>query len=142
MEEGDALEKGKLSAFQWEVRWESHLADRDGIGLGLNKTEGLIQYLRKIGPNLSKDVRRDKRFRRDGKGGNVFWGVETWEEAHEVVKGIEETNAGQRALNNSTFTHGPAENKDRPKKEKKPDKVLVQGPEASDAGKLKLACLT
>ena len=59
-----------------------------------------------------------------------------------MVKEIEETNAGQRALNNSTFTHGPAENKDRPKKEKKPDKVLVQGPEASDAGKLKLACLT
>ena len=39
LEEGDALEKGKLSAFQWEVRWESHLADRDGIGLGLNKTD-------------------------------------------------------------------------------------------------------
>ena len=56
LEEGDALEKGKLSAFQWEVRWGSHLADRDGIGLGLNKTEGLIQYLRKIGPNLSTDV--------------------------------------------------------------------------------------
>ena len=112
LEEGDALEKGKLSAFQWEVRWESHLADRDGIGLGLNKTEGLIQKKQKIGPNLSKDVRRDKRFRLDGKGGNAFRGVETWEEAHEVVKEIEETNAGQRALNNSTFTHGP-ENKDR-----------------------------
>jgi hypothetical protein len=42
LEEGDALEKGKLSAFQWEVCWGSHLADRDGIGLGLNKTEGLI----------------------------------------------------------------------------------------------------
>ena len=139
LEEGDALEKGKLSAFQWEVRWESHLADRDGIGLGLNKTEGLIQYLRKIGPNLSKDVRRDKRFRPDGKGGNAFRGVETWEEAHEVVKEIEETNAGQRALNNSTFTHGP-ENKDRPKKEKKPDKVLVQGAEAADAGKLRQVC--
>ena len=139
LEEGDALEKGKLSAFQWEVRWESHLADRDGIGLGLNKTEGLIQYLRKIGPNLSKDVRRDKRFRPDGKGGNGFRGVETWEEAHEVVKEIEDTNAGQRALNNSTFTHGP-ENKDRPKKEKKPDKVLVQGPEAADAGKLRQVC--
>jgi hypothetical protein len=99
----------------------------------------LIQYLRKIGPNLSKDVRRDKRFRPDGKGGNAFRGVETGEEAHEVVKEIEETNAGQRALNNSTFTHGP-ENKDRPKKEKKPDKVLVQGAEAADAGKLRQVC--
>ena len=49
LEEGDGLEKGKLSAFQWEVRWESHLADRDSIGLGLNAKEALIHYLRKIG---------------------------------------------------------------------------------------------
>jgi len=42
-------------------------------------------------------------------------------------------------LNNSTFTHGP-ENKDQPKKEKKPDKVLVQSPEAADAGKLRQVC--
>ena len=49
-----------------------------------------------------------------------------------MVKEIEETNAGQRALKNSTFTHGP-ENKDRPKKDRKPDKVLVQGPQAPDA---------
>ena len=56
-----------------------------------------------------------------------------------MVKEIEETNAGQRALNNSTFTHGP-ENKDQPKKEKKPDKVLVQSPEAADAGKLRQVC--
>ncbi|CAK8994559.1 Pro-Pol polyprotein, partial [Durusdinium trenchii] len=59
LEEGDALQKGKLSAFQWEVRWESHLADRDSVGLGLNAKEALIQYFRKIGPALSRDVRRD-----------------------------------------------------------------------------------
>ncbi|CAK8990984.1 unnamed protein product, partial [Durusdinium trenchii] len=103
LEEGDALQKGKLSAFQWEVRWESHLADRDSVGLGLNAKEALIQYFRKIGPALSRDVRRDRRFRPDGSGGNVFRAVATWEEAHEVVKEIEETNAGQKALNNSTF---------------------------------------
>ena len=33
----------------------------------------------------------------------MFRAVATWEEAHEVVKEIEETNAGQKALNNSTF---------------------------------------
>eukprot|EP00435_Cladocopium_sp_Y103_P042487 s1035_g11.t1 len=97
LEEGDALEKGKLSAFQWEVRWES-----------------------------------------DGKGGTIFRGVETWEEAHEVVKEIEETNAGQRALNNSTFVHGLE--KEKPKKEKKPDKVLAQGSELIEPSKLKQVC--
>ena len=50
LEEGDALQKGKLSAFQWEVRWGSHLPDQDSVGLGLNAKEALSQYFRKIGP--------------------------------------------------------------------------------------------
>ena len=83
LEEGDGLEKGKLSAFQWEVRWESHLADRESVGLGLNPKEALIQYLRKIGPVLSRDVRHDRRFRPDGTGTGktVFRAVSSWEEA-------------------------------------------------------------
>ena len=71
LEEGDALQKGKLSAFQWEVRWESHLADRDSVGLGLNAKEALIQYFRKIGPALSRDVRRDV-FGQMGRGEMCF----------------------------------------------------------------------
>ena len=106
------------------MRWESHLADRDSIGLGLSSKEALIQYLRKIGPTMSKDVRRDKRFRPDGSGGTVFRSVATWEEAHEVVKELEETAAGQRALNNSTFAHGSG--RDRPTKTKKADKIHAQ----------------
>ena len=125
LEEGDALQKGKLSAFQWEVRWESHLADRDSVGLGLNAKEALIQYLRKIGPALSRDVRRDKRFRPDGSGRNVFRAVATWEEAHEVVKEIEETNAGQKALNNSTFAVKPGGHG-----KKEGDQIHAQGSES------------
>ena len=73
---------------------------------------------------MSKDVRRDKRFRPDGSGGTVFRSVATWEEAHEVVKELEETAVGQRALNNSTFAHGSG--RDRPTKTKKADKIHAQ----------------
>ena len=78
MEEGDGLEKGKVSAFQWEVRWESHLADRDRIGLGLNAKEALTHYLRKIGSAM-----RDKRFRPNGVGGASF---EEWAHGRKLMK--------------------------------------------------------
>ena len=45
--------------------------------------------------------------------------VATWEEAHEVVKGIEETNAGQKALNNSTLPSSRLERMAR-RKENRP----------------------
>ena len=109
---------------------ESHLADRDSIGLGLNAKEALIHYLRKIGSAMSKEVRRDKRFRPDGVGGSKFRGVATWEEAHEVVKELEETAAGQRALNNSTCAHGSGGNKST--KTKGADKIHAQDDSSSN----------
>ncbi|CAK9020527.1 Uncharacterized protein SCF082_LOCUS14946 [Durusdinium trenchii] len=107
LEEGDGLEKGKLSAFQWEVRWESHLADRESVGLGLNPKEALIQYLRKIGPTGPGPGRRSFAPSRRGK------------------KQIEETNAGQKALNNSTFANRSGEEKGSEK-----DQINAQGSES------------
>ncbi|CAK9019854.1 unnamed protein product [Durusdinium trenchii] len=107
LEEGDGLEKGKLSAFQWEVRWESHLADRESVGLGLNPKEALIQYLRKIGPTGPGPGRRSFAPSRRGK------------------KQIEETNAGQKALNNSTFVNRSGEEKGSEK-----DQINAQGSES------------
>ena len=144
LEEGDSLDKGKLSARQFEARWEEHLADRESVGLGFNAKEALIQYLRKIGPTLSKEVRRDKRFRPDGAGGTAFRAVATWEEAHEVVKEIEATNAGQRALNNSTFATGlPSKAGSGKAKGGKEDRVMAQGSEslaAQGSKDLKMKC--
>eukprot|EP00435_Cladocopium_sp_Y103_P053296 s165_g17.t1 len=84
----------------------------------------------KIGPTMSKEVRRDKRFRPDGVGGTKFRGVATWEEAHEVVKELEETAAGQRALNNSTFAHGSG--RDKSTKTKGADKIHAQEDSSSN----------
>ncbi len=106
LEEGDRLEKGKLTAYQFETLWEEHLSERAEVGLGCTAREYLLQYYRKIGPTLAKEVRKDKRFRPDGSGSGkeVFRGVATWEEAHEVVKEIEAMTAGQKAISNATFS--------------------------------------
>ena len=55
LEEGDALQKGKLSTFQWEVRWESHLHIE--TALGLNAKEALTQCLKgRLGPLRRKNT--------------------------------------------------------------------------------------
>ena len=82
------------------------IGEREQVGLGMTARENLIQYLRKIGDHLSREVRKDKRYRESSEGAREFWGVATWEEAHEVVQEIEAMNAGQRALQNSSLSMG------------------------------------
>ena len=65
--------------------------------------ETLLQYLKKVGPELSNEIRRDKRYRSDGSGGTVFRTCATWEEAHEVLKEYESMKAGLKALQNTGF---------------------------------------
>ena len=71
LEEGDRLDKGRLTAYQFETLWEEHLNERAEVGLGCTAREYLLQYYRKIGPVLAKEVRKDKRFRPDGAGKEV-----------------------------------------------------------------------
>eukprot|EP00439_Symbiodinium_sp_Y106_P054591 s2522_g7.t1 len=106
LDEWERLQKGRLSAHQWEVLWEEKLGEREAVGLGMTARENLIQYLRKIGDQLSREVRKDKLYREGAAGAREFRGVATWEEAHEVVKEFEAMNAGQRALQNSSLSVG------------------------------------
>ena len=126
LDDWERFHKGRLSAHQWEVLWEEKLGEREAVGLGMTARENLIQYLRKIGDQLSREVRKDKRYREGATGAREFRGVATWEEAHKVVKEYEAMNAGQRALQNSSLSVGgpqdansPGDSADKRKKKKK-----------------------
>ena len=51
------------------------LSEREAVGLGMTASETMLQYLKKVGPELSSEIRRDKRYRSDGAGSSVF---RTW----------------------------------------------------------------
>ncbi|CAE7299989.1 unnamed protein product, partial [Symbiodinium necroappetens] len=104
LEAWDQLSKGRLTAHQWETVWEERLSEREAVGLGMTARESLLQYLKKVGPKLSNEIRRDKRYRSDGSGGTVFRSCATWEEAHEVLKEYESMKAGLKALHNTSFS--------------------------------------
>ena len=57
--------------------------------MGTTKTSNskylFIDYLKKIGPQMSEVCRGDKRMYPDGIGGTTFRGPTTWEEAHKIV---------------------------------------------------------
>ncbi|CAE7332320.1 unnamed protein product [Symbiodinium microadriaticum] len=126
LDDWERLHTFRLSAHQREVLWEEKLGEREAVGLGMTARENLIQYLRKIGDQLSREVRKDKRYREGATGAREFRGVATWEEAHEVVKEYEAMNAGQRALQNSSLSVGgpqdansPGDSADKRKRKKK-----------------------
>ena len=70
LDEWERLQKGRLSAYEWEVLWEERLGEREQVGLGMTARENLIQYLRKIGDHLSREARKDKRYRESRGPGN------------------------------------------------------------------------
>ncbi|CAE7222588.1 pol [Symbiodinium necroappetens] len=150
LDDWERLHKGRLSAHQWEVLWEEKLGEREAVGLGMTARENLIQYLRKIGDQLSREVRKDKRYREGATGAREFRGVATWEEAHEVVKEYEAMNAGQRALQNSSLSVGgpqdassPGDSADKRKKKKKKGEGEADSsmPLDANAKKKKKVCL-
>ncbi|CAE7940524.1 pol [Symbiodinium necroappetens] len=127
LDDWERLHKGRLSAHQWEVLWEE-----------------------KIGDQLSREVRKDKRYREGATGAREFRGVATWEEAHEVVKEYEAMNAGQRALQNSSLSVGgpqdansPGDSTDKKKKNKKKGEGEADSsmPLDANAMKKKVCCL-
>ena len=77
-----ALLKGKLTGHQFEPLFERSIAELEEIGLGKTPRELFLSYLRKVGPHLQKEIRKDKR----------IWPKEaelraprSWEEARKVV---------------------------------------------------------
>ena len=71
LDDWERLHKGRLSAHQWEVLWEEKLGETEAVGLDMTARENLIQYLRKIGDQLSPEVRKDKRYREGATGVRV-----------------------------------------------------------------------
>ena len=74
-----ALLKGKLTGHQFEPLFERSIAELEEIGLRKTPRELFLSDLRKVGPHLQKEIRKDKR----------IWPKETelraprsWEEAH------------------------------------------------------------
>jgi len=88
-----ALQKGKLSASQFEPMFESAITDLEAVGLGKNPRELYLSYMRKIG-GLMKVVRADRRI---WKGDTELRSPRTWEEAHRVVLEHETREATNKA---------------------------------------------
>ena len=95
-----ALMKGKLTGHQFEPLFERSIAELEEIGLGKTPRELFLSYLRKVGPVLQKEIRRDKR----------IWPKEaelraprTWEEAHKVVLEYEQRESTNRAQVSSVY---------------------------------------
>ena len=57
--EHTTLMKGKLTAHQFEPLFEASITDLEAIGLGKLPRELYLSYLRKVGPTLQKEIRRD-----------------------------------------------------------------------------------
>ena len=89
LSEIDNLQKGKLSALQFEPLWEQCLAELETVSLGRSVRELMLNYLTKMGPSLAAEIQRDMRMWPDGKGGLISRRVGTWEECRDVCMEIE-----------------------------------------------------
>ncbi len=99
LSEWEALLKTKNeTALQFEPRWEKTLADLARVGLGCSSKEMLLAYIKKVGPLMGTDIRKDSRAWPDGDTGLVTRRVATWEEAHQVCLELETLKTGTRAL--------------------------------------------
>ena len=108
-----ALLKGKLTGHQFEPLFARSIAELEEIGLGKTPRELFLSYLRKVGPVLQKEIRKDKR----------IWPKETelraprsWEEAHKVVLEYEQRDSTNRAQVSSVYV---AEETPRPRRQSK-----------------------
>ena len=77
-----ALTKGKYSGHQFEPLFEEAITELESVGLGKSVKELFLSYLRKIGPNLSKLVRKERRI---WLGEDTLRAPISWEEARKVV---------------------------------------------------------
>ena len=133
-----SLVKGKLTGGQFEPLFEASVTELEAVGLGKTPRELFLSYLRKVGTNLQKEIRADKR----------LWGSEdkmrgpqTWEEAHRVVLEYEQREATARVAASTVYTVGdPHEEKPKgPRKEKpKPSPAVPVNVAAGDPRKEKL----
>ena len=124
-----ALMKGKLTGHQFEPLFERSIAELEEIGLGKTPRELFLSYLRKVGPVLQKEIRRDKR----------IWPKEaelraprTWEEAHKVVLEYEQRESTNRAQVSSVYA---AEEAPRQRRQPKGGDSVLNTDTGKGAGK-------
>ena len=87
-----------MTALQFEAAWEELLAGLEEAGLDKREREKFLAYIEKLGPALGEEIRRDRRPRPDGAGGETTRAAKTWEEAHLVVIELEGIKGGTKAL--------------------------------------------
>ena len=77
--------KGKnLTGLEFQAAWEKVLAEMKEVGFELQEEAVFIDYLKRVGPAASEEIRKDKRPRADGHGGTVTRAPESWEEAQVI----------------------------------------------------------
>jgi hypothetical protein len=96
------LMKGKLTAHQFEPLFEASITDLEAIGLGKLPRELYLSYLRKVGPTLQKEIRKDRRLW--DPADVTLRAPRTWEEAHKVVLEYEAREATNKAAASSVLT--------------------------------------
>ncbi|CAK9017668.1 Pro-Pol polyprotein, partial [Durusdinium trenchii] len=97
------LNKGRMSAHQFEPLFEASVSELESIGLGKTPRELYLSYLRKMPMHLQKEIRGDKRL---WKGETLLRSPQTWEEAHRVVLEFEQREATRRATANAVYSYG------------------------------------
>ncbi|CAK9002134.1 Retrovirus-related Pol polyprotein from transposon 412 [Includes: Protease [Durusdinium trenchii] len=97
------LNKGRMSAHQFEPLFEASVSELESIGLGKTPRELYLSYLRKMPMHLQKEIRGDKRL---WKGETLLRSPQTWEEAHRVVLEFEQREATHRATANAVYSYG------------------------------------
>ena len=98
------LEKGNLTARQWEVALEKGLSDLADAGLPLRPREEFLAYIEKCGQRLHRLILGDLKPRRDldkKDGSLIHREPQTWREAHNVVKSLESIETSARSLQRS-----------------------------------------
>ena len=96
--EFNSLIKGNKTAQQYEPLWETALLHLTEVGMKKDQTDLFTAYIAKLGPELARIAMRDKRLRPSPDGQMTYRTVETWEEAHEVVKEYENALLSEKAM--------------------------------------------
>ena len=92
------MNKGQLTAHQWQPVFEEGLTNLASVGMSRNENEAFIAYVTKSGPRLTEIILKDYKMRSDSQGRQTWRTPQTWQEAHKSVIEHEATQIGQRAL--------------------------------------------
>ena len=105
------------------LQWETHdliavrsnvgklLAHLEDAGLAETEREKHLAYIEKLGPTLVEEIRKDRRPRPDGSGGETTRASASWGEAHQILVELEGIIGTTKAL--ASFRNGGQYNHQR-----------------------------